>query len=88
MGLRGAPVKRSVTIRGHRTSISMETEFWDALHEIAAAQKCSVSGLIAEIDAMRLQPQTASGLSSAVRVYVLSWYRERAGHLTPYRLIP
>lgn len=73
-----APAKRSVTIRGHRTSISLEAEFWDALQDIATERKCSVSGLIAEIDAMRAQPQTASGLSGAVRVYILAWFRERA----------
>ncbi len=74
----GVPIKRSVTIAGHRTSISLEAEFWDALQDIAKRQEQSVSGLIAEIDAAREAPHTAGGLSSAVRCYVLAWYRKRA----------
>lgn len=76
-----APVKRSVTIAGHRTSISLEPEFWDALRDIANAQNRSVNGLIAEIDAARPPAgQQASGLSSAARRYVLAWYRGKAAH--------
>lgn len=75
----GAPVKRSVTIAGHRTSISLETQFWDALGEIARSQGRSVNGLIAEIDASRPEGgKQAIGLSSAARLYVLAWYRDRA----------
>ncbi|MFZ5836569.1 MAG: ribbon-helix-helix domain-containing protein [Pseudomonadota bacterium] len=75
----GTPVKRSVTLAGHRTSISLEAAFWDALQHIALAQNKSVNGLICEIDAAR--PTTgkqAGGLSSAVRIYVLAWYRDGA----------
>lgn len=73
-----APVKRSVTIAGHRTSISLETDFWDALGEIAAAQNKSVNGLISEIDAARTtMPRMAGGLSSAIRNHVLAWYRKK-----------
>lgn len=72
------PVKRSVTIAGHRTSISLEPEFWDALREISAAQNKSVNGLISEIDAARPNDgRLAGGLSSAIRGYVLAWYRNR-----------
>ena len=78
----GAPVKRSVTIAGHRTSISLEPEFWDALCDIANAQNRSVNGLIAEIDTARpATGQQTNGLSSAVRRYVLAYYRKKA--LTP-----
>ncbi|MSP42804.1 MAG: aryl-sulfate sulfotransferase [Alphaproteobacteria bacterium] len=74
-----APVKRSVTLAGHRTSISLEEEFWDALHEIAAQTNQSVNGLIAGIDAARpTVGYQASGLSSAVRLHILAWYRDRA----------
>ncbi len=75
----GAPIKRSVTLAGHRTSISLEAEFWDALQDIAKNQNLSVSGLISDIDAARTtSSKTASGLSSAVRLYVLAWYRDKA----------
>ncbi len=69
-----APVKRSVTIAGHRTSVSLEAEFWDALADIAKARNRSVNGLISEIDAARAAG-TPGGLSSAVRLYVLAHYR-------------
>ena len=59
--------KRSVMIAGHRTSVSLETEFWDALREIAAARGQSVQALIGGIDAER----GARNLSSAIRVFVL-----------------
>lgn len=73
----GAPIKRSVTIAGHRTSISLEPEFWDALQDIARKQNRSVNGLISEIDAARAPAaDAASGLSSAARCYVLAWYRD------------
>lgn len=70
----GRPVKRSFTIAGHRTSISLETEFWDALKAAAAAEGIAVAKLIARIDAER----GAGGLSSAVRIWVLQHYRKAA----------
>jgi len=74
-----APVKRSVTLAGHRTSISLEAEFWDALHEVAARRNQSVNGLISEIDAARpTGGNQANGLSCAVRCFILAWYRARS----------
>jgi predicted DNA-binding ribbon-helix-helix protein len=61
------PVKRSVTVAGHRTSLSLEPEFWDTLKRIAQHERRTVSGLIGEIDAARGR----RNLSSAVRVYIL-----------------
>ena len=58
--------KRSVDIAGHRTSVSIEAPFWDALREIAARRQSSVNDLIAEIDSVR-----EGNLSSAIRVFVL-----------------
>ena len=58
--------KRSVDIAGHRTSISLEAPFWDALTAIAARRKISVNQLIAEIDKDR-----SGNLSSALRIFVL-----------------
>lgn len=60
--------KRSVSIRGHRTSFSVEQEFYDALDTIAAARGISFAALVAEVDASR--PRDAN-LSSALRVYAL-----------------
>ena len=61
------PVKRSFSIRGHRTSISLEAPFWDALKEAAARERVSLASLIARIDEAR----GTAGLSSAVRVWIL-----------------
>jgi predicted DNA-binding ribbon-helix-helix protein len=66
--------KRSLTIAGHRTSISLEEPFWDALKQIAAADGIAVAALIAEIDSRR---ETVN-LSSALRLHVLEHYRRRA----------
>jgi predicted DNA-binding ribbon-helix-helix protein len=68
------PVKRSFTIKGHRTSISVEAPFWEALRQIAAAENITLAALVAAIDADR----GAAGLSSAVRVWVLDYFRRRA----------
>jgi predicted DNA-binding ribbon-helix-helix protein len=62
------PRKRSLTLRGHRTSVSMEDAFWDEFRRIADARGQSVNELAAEIDAERVM---TSGLASAIRVFVL-----------------
>lgn len=62
--------KRSINIRGHVTSVSIEHSFWEALHEIAATRNVSASKLIEDID--RGNP---GNLSSAIREFVLSVYR-------------
>ena len=67
------PVKRSFTIKGHRTSISIEAPFWEALHQAAEAKRTTLSALVASIDKERGQ----SGLSSAVRVWVLDYFRNQ-----------
>lgn len=63
-----ALLKRSVTIAGHRTSVSLEAPFWEALGRLARRRGLSVQALVAEIDAAR----KAGNLSSALRVYVLA----------------
>ena len=68
-------VKRSVSIAGHRTSISLEAAFWDALKDIAAKRGASVQQLIGAIDAGR----GAQNLSSAIRVFVLAEVQARTG---------
>jgi predicted DNA-binding ribbon-helix-helix protein len=66
------PIKRSFTIGGHRTSISLEAAFWDALKAAAARENIPVSKLVARIDAGRKD----GGLSSAVRVWLLRHARD------------
>ena len=65
------PVKRSFSIKGHRTSISLEAPFWDALKDAATAERLSLASLVAKIDAGR----GGANLSSAVRVWLLARYR-------------
>lgn len=64
--------KHSVTIRGHRTSITLEAEFWQSLKDIAAASATSLNALITSIDA-----QDPENLSSALRLFVLNYYKQR-----------
>lgn len=73
MGVR--PEKHSLTLRGHRTSVSLEPEFWAAFREIAARRGVALNALAAEIDAGR----GAVGLASAIRVFVLAEVRARGG---------
>ena len=68
--------KRSVTLSGHRTSISLETEFWRALAEIAAETKRPLARLIDEVDKREGRDKN---LSSALRVFVLAHYRAKRG---------
>ena len=70
-------LKRSLTIAGHRTSLSLEPEFWAALQDQAAARRSSVAALVSEIDAGRGD----RNLSSAIRVWLLKEI-ERAGPVT------
>ena len=72
--MRSPVVKRSIVIAGHKTSVSLEDDFWDALKEIAAGRKATLSEVVANIDASRSQ----GNLSSAIRLYVLDHYRSPA----------
>jgi predicted DNA-binding ribbon-helix-helix protein len=63
--------KHSVSIAGHRTSITLESAFWDALGTIAKQRATTVAGLIAEIDRDRAADPASPNLSSAIRVFVL-----------------
>ncbi len=73
-------VKRSVTISGHATSISLEQPFWNGLVQIARSEGLSAAALLRNIDAKRSQEGKLQGnLSSAVRVFILEWVATRAG---------
>ena len=69
--MKSVVVKRSVVIDGHKTSVSLEDEFWNGLKEIAKTQHASLSNMVAEIDKKRQQ----SNLSSAIRLFVLDRIR-------------
>jgi predicted DNA-binding ribbon-helix-helix protein len=65
------PVKRSVTIAGHETSISLEPVFWDALKSTAESRFLPVNALIAQIDARRIERDDPPNLASAIRVWLM-----------------
>lgn len=81
------PVKRSFSLDGHRTSVSLEAPFWEALRDIAAHEGLPLAALVQRIDHARGRTDAKSGeptrsdigLSGAIRVYVLAHYRARAG---------
>ena len=72
----GRPEKHSLTLRGHRTSVSLEPAFWEALRDIARAEGRPLNALAAEIDAVR---GAGTGLASAIRLHVLAWHRTPPG---------
>jgi len=71
------PIKRSVAIAGHSTSISLEPIFWDALGEAATAMRLPLSALVARIDAARIEADDPPNLASAIRVWLFERERER-----------
>ncbi len=66
--------KHSITLHGHRTSLSLEDAFWNELKAIADQRNLSIAALIAEIDDAR---ENGSNLSSALRIHVLNWLKSR-----------
>jgi predicted DNA-binding ribbon-helix-helix protein len=67
-------VKRSIVIAGHKTSVSLEDAFWKGLKDIAGGRDTSLSELVASIDTERRH----GNLSSAIRLFVLDYYRSQA----------
>ncbi len=65
----GRPVKHSVTLRGHRTSVSLEAVFWQEFRRIASARGLTLNALAVEVDEAR---ESDIGLASAIRVFVLA----------------
>ena len=63
-------IKKSITLKKHRTSLSLEIEFWEALNKIAGNEKSSIQSLISEIDINR-----KSSLASSTRVFILQYYK-------------
>ena len=75
-GMGGRPRKRSLTLRGHRTSVSLEDEFWTCFRDIASREKRALNDLAAQIDEDR---GTEMGLASAIRLFVLRDLLTRSG---------
>jgi len=63
-------IKKSITLNKHRTSLSLEIEFWEALNKISENEKSSIQSLISEIDINR-----KSSLASSTRVFILQYYK-------------
>jgi predicted DNA-binding ribbon-helix-helix protein len=73
------PIKRSIMIAGHATSVSLEPVFWEALREAAEAEGLPLNALVARIDAERVRDPDPPNLASAIRV----WLFERARAVIP-----
>jgi predicted DNA-binding ribbon-helix-helix protein len=69
------PVKRSVTIAGHQTSISLEPAFWSALENAAQARALPLNALVAQVDALRITAPEPPNLASALRTWLLATLR-------------
>jgi predicted DNA-binding ribbon-helix-helix protein len=81
-------VKRSIVIAGHKTSVSLEDAFWKGLKEIAGGRDMTLSDLVAAIDSERQH----GNLSSAIRLFVLDFYRhqlsdDKDGHDEPHEIV-
>ncbi len=72
--MKSAITKRSIVIAGHKTSVSLEEEFWQSLKEIVRGRNVTLSFLVADIDARRPH----GNLSSAIRLFVLDYFRTQA----------
>jgi predicted DNA-binding ribbon-helix-helix protein len=68
------PVKRSITIAGHETSITLEPLFWQALEAAAQVRGLPLSALVAAIDAIRIEARDPPNLASALRSWILAQY--------------
>lgn len=73
------PIKRSVTIAGHQSSISLEPAFWLALEAAARGHGLPLSALVAEIDALRIREADPANLASAIRTWLLGEVMRGAG---------
>jgi predicted DNA-binding ribbon-helix-helix protein len=72
-------VKRSIVVAGHKTSVSLEEAFWNGMKEISGLRDMTLSELVGEIDSNRQQ----GNLSSAIRLFVLDYFRTRAASAAP-----
>lgn len=70
----GRPTKHSLSLTGHRTSVSLEDDFWNGFRDIARQEGVALNELAAQIDAER---GVDCGLASAIRLFVFHWYRDQ-----------
>ena len=70
-------VKRSIVVAGHKTSVTLEDAFWNGLKEIASGRNITLSDLVTAVDSERRQ----GNLSSAIRLFVLDFYRDQLAHI-------
>jgi predicted DNA-binding ribbon-helix-helix protein len=82
--MKSAVLKRSIVVAGHKTSVSLEDAFWSGLKEIAAKRVTTLSELVGEIDKQRQH----SNLSSALRIFVLDFYRSQVSDMEPDDQMP
>jgi predicted DNA-binding ribbon-helix-helix protein len=80
--MQSAVVKRSIVIAGHKTSVSLEDEFWSSLKEIGKGNKTTLSKLVADIDMRRPH----RNLSSAIRLFVLDHFRSQIAETSTHRI--
>ena len=73
--MKSSVIKRSIVVAGHKTSVSLEDAFWRGLKEIAGGRNITLSDMVAAIDAARQH----GNLSSAIRLFVLDYYRAQLG---------
>jgi len=71
------PVKRSVEIAGHKTSISLEPLFWEMLREAAAREGVPLNALVARIDVERIEAENPPGLAGAIRLWLVARDRDQ-----------
>ena len=74
--MKSSVIKRSTVIAGHKTSVSLEDAFWNALKVIASERDMTLSELVGKIDTERQH----DNLSSAIRLFVLDYYRDQIRH--------
>lgn len=79
--MKSLAVKRSIVLAGHKTSVSLEDAFWDELKEIASGRNITRTDLVAAIDSERRQ----GNLSSAIRLFVLNFYRNQLADVQAVR---
>lgn len=73
--MKSTVIKRSIVLNGHKTSVSLENEFWDGLREIVGNENSTLATLVGQID----HDRESCNLSSAIRVFVFNHFRRRAG---------
>ncbi|MCP3395178.1 ribbon-helix-helix domain-containing protein [Bradyrhizobium sp. CCGB12] len=82
--MRSLILKRSIIVAGHKTSVSLEEAFWNGLKEICGLRSMTLSELVGEIDSSRHQ----ANLSSAIRLFVLDYFRHRAAAIQSQQPAP